>query len=302
MVKGAYEGVQMQEPINWNSLPRAAQWLTAITESQWDATRLLNHLVASDRPIKKDGSIEISLLTIVKVRLPRDARFAAIERNAAPSKRKTDKHKSIATLYGSPPGDNDAYTDGPYGVPFCCLYAGHLRDLLLHPSLIIGSIKKNQIYYGVGEPETGSDLLWALPYPTQHVITIDECFIERDDLLNLGEILCKPIVSNAKSVGRTQAGDKAKQAPPLEHWKLRVQQAAAEIWQRALDSGANPTVSNTKDAIAAWCVANDVRTDSANVHPSADYLKTHVLSTLHWKNRPTKPTKKPEQAEQTEQR
>ena len=300
----------MHEPISWNSLPRAAEWLTGLTESQWDATRLLDHLVANDSPIKKDGSIEISLLTIVKVQLPRGAVFAAIECNAASSRRKTDRHKHIATLYGSPPGDNDAYTDGPYTPPFCCLNAGHLRDLLLYPSLIIGSLKKNQIYYGGGQCETGSDLLWALPYPTEHVITIDECFIERDDLLSLGEQLCKPIASNANPVGGAQAGDgnqagdKAKQAPPLEHWKLRVQQAAAEIWQRALDSGANPTVSNTKDTIARWCIDNNVKTGTNNngVYPKASYLKAHVLGPKHWKNRPTKPTKKPEQAEQTEQR
>jgi len=216
-VKGAYEGVPMQEPISWNSLPRAAEWLTGLTESQWDATRLLDHLVASDSPIKKDGSIEISLLKIVKVQLPREAVFAAIERNATPSKRKTDRHKHIATLYGSPPGDTDAYTDGPYTPPFCCLNAGHLRDLLLYPSLIIGSLKKNQIYYGGGQCETGSDLLWALPYPTQHVITINDCFIERDDLLSLGEQLCGPIVSNAKLVGGAQAADGNQAGDEVKH-------------------------------------------------------------------------------------
>ncbi len=202
----------MQEPISWNSLPRAAEWLTGLTDSQWDATRLLDHLVASDSPIKKDGSIEISLLTIVKVQLPREAVFATIERNATPSKRKTDKHKSIATLYGSPPGDTDAYMDGPYTPPFCCLNAGHLRDLLLYPSLIIGSLKKNQIYYGGGQCETGSDLLWALPYPTQHVITIDECFIERDDLLSLGEQLCRPQGLKPSNSENAQAGNEVKQA------------------------------------------------------------------------------------------
>ena len=207
----------MQEPISWNSLPRAAEWLTGLTESQWDATRLLDHLVANDSPIKKDGSIEISLLTIVKVQLPREAVFAAIERNAAPSKRKTDKHKtdkhkSIATLYGSPPGDNDAYTDGPYTPPFCCLNAGHLRDLLLYPSLKIGSLKKNQIYYGGGQLETGNDLLWALPYPTEHVITIDECFIERDDLLSLGEQLFRPQDLKPGNSENAQASNEVKHA------------------------------------------------------------------------------------------
>jgi hypothetical protein len=300
-VKGAYEGVQMQEPISWNSLQRSAEWLTALTESQWDAKRLLDYLLTSDSVIKKDGSFEISLLTIIKVRLPREAEFATIERNAAPSKRETDTHKSIATLYGSPPGDSSAYTDGPYSVHLCCLYSRHLQDLLLDQSLKIASLKENQIYYGDGEFHTGTDLCWALPYPTQHVITIDECFIEHDDLLSLGEQLCRPIVSKANAAGGAQAGDEAKQAPPIEQWKLRVQQHAAELWQRILDSGANPTVANTKDAIASWCVANDVRTDSANVHPTAEYLRTHVLSSLHWKKRPTKPTKKPEQPEQTEQ-
>ena len=101
---------------------------------------------------------------------------------------------------------------------------------------------------------------------------------------------------------RNQAGDKEKQAPPLEHWKLRVQQYAAELWQRILDSGANPTVQNTKDQIAKWCVENNVKTGTNNngVYPSAEYLRTHVLG-KDWTNKPKNPTKKPEQPEQTEQ-
>ena len=108
----------------------------------------------------------------------------------------------------------------------------------------------------------------------------------------------KPSASDADP-----AGMKIKQSaePPLDHWKLRIQRQACLVWQRVFDYGGTPSVSNTKNEIAKWCVDNDVRTDSGNVHPTAEYIRTHVLSSNHWKNRPTKRTPRPEQPEQTEQ-
>lgn len=69
-------------------------------------------------------------------------------------------------------------------------------------------------------------------------------------------------------------------APP-HGWKMRVQAAAAEHWKRLRASGANPTVHSIVDWVAKWCKENDVLTDGA-INPSANYLRTHVLSSKHW--------------------
>lgn len=118
----------MQEPLIWNSLHRAAEWLSNRTGSDWDATRIIDYLITTDSPIK-NGCIGIYPITSVKVRLPRNAVFASIERNAPPSKQETDTHKHITDCYGRLLGNSDAYTDGPYGATFCNLYAAHLWEI-----------------------------------------------------------------------------------------------------------------------------------------------------------------------------
>ena len=72
-----------------------------------------------------------------------------------------------------------------------------------------------------------------------------------------------------------------------ENWKLRVQTIAAKKWRQAYDQGCSPTIANMKDAIAKSCREQDVKTTNG-VYPSAEYLRTHVLSNKHWKNRPKK--------------
>lgn len=66
-----------------------------------------------------------------------------------------------------------------------------------------------------------------------------------------------------------------------EHWKMRVQAEAADMFVRLRKSGANPTVYSILDDLVRWCAKNDVRTKQG-VIPKAAYLRVHVLSGKHW--------------------
>jgi hypothetical protein len=64
-------------------------------------------------------------------------------------------------------------------------------------------------------------------------------------------------------------------------WKMQVQTEAAALWLRVIASGGTPSVSNIKDAMAAWCISNNIKTGDG-VSPKAGYLRTHVLASKHW--------------------
>lgn len=70
-------------------------------------------------------------------------------------------------------------------------------------------------------------------------------------------------------------------APPLEHWKMRVQAEAAAEWVRIRKTGANPTRASIRPHLLKWCRAEGVFT-TIGVNPSDGYLRTHVLSAAHW--------------------
>lgn len=73
----------------------------------------------------------------------------------------------------------------------------------------------------------------------------------------------------------------AEDAPPLEHWKMRLQAEAAAEWLRVRKAGANPTRASIRPHLLKWCKANEVKT-AGNINPSDGYLRTHVLSGKHW--------------------
>jgi hypothetical protein len=79
------------------------------------------------------------------------------------------------------------------------------------------------------------------------------------------------------------ADDEAKQkdTPQLLNWKMRVQVAAAERWERLRALNTNPTVSSILSDMVKWCRENEVCTDGG-ITPSEGYLRTHVLGGKHW--------------------
>ena len=65
------------------------------------------------------------------------------------------------------------------------------------------------------------------------------------------------------------------------NWKTRIQTEAASLITRLRASGANPTTHSILDNMVIWSRTHDVKTDGG-IHPSANYLRTHVLGGKHW--------------------
>jgi hypothetical protein len=88
--------------------------------------------------------------------------------------------------------------------------------------------------------------------------------------------VAKPSVDNTKP----DSDDLAK-LPAGPNWKMLVQAEATALCLRLRATGANPTRSSILGPMATWCVDNDIRTLN-KIHPSANYLRTHVLGGKHW--------------------
>jgi hypothetical protein len=68
------------------------------------------------------------------------------------------------------------------------------------------------------------------------------------------------------------------------NWKMRVQAEATAMCLRLIEQGAQPNPNNIVDSLAAWCRKPeiDLKTNTGT-HPSAGYIRTHVISGKHWK-------------------
>jgi hypothetical protein len=67
----------------------------------------------------------------------------------------------------------------------------------------------------------------------------------------------------------------------VANWKMQIQAEATAHCLRLRKAGANPTRNSILDPMAQWCRDNDIKTDT-KIHPSANYLRTHVLGGKHW--------------------
>lgn len=281
----------MADLLFWNTLIESVDWLNENQTEQFTPKSLIQKILDSAVLATKPLTGAPLTPTVIKALLPRGVQMASVwlfpkqreigEFEKRMNERMIEAHGALVT--------GGVYT-GHIHKQAIPLLPFQIADLITHGNIEIGLVHENQLDgYKLRESEHG----FILPVGTPHIATIESCGITRDDLLSLANQLSESVIN--------QAGDEAMQAPPLEHWKLIIQRHAYKVWQRELDYGGTPSVSNTKDEIAKWCVDNDVRTDSGNVHPTAEYLRSHVLSSKHWKNRPTKRTPRPEQPEQTEQ-
>lgn len=81
----------------------------------------------------------------------------------------------------------------------------------------------------------------------------------------------------------TDGADSAGPAPlpAVPTWKMQIQTEATEHCLRLRKSGANPTRNSILDSMAKWCRDNNIKT-ATKIHPSANYLRTHVLGGKHW--------------------
>ena len=73
----------------------------------------------------------------------------------------------------------------------------------------------------------------------------------------------------------------AEDEPATPNWKMQIQTEATALCLRLRKSGANPTTNSIVDSMSKWCVNNGIMTDGG-IHPSANYLRTHVLGGKYW--------------------
>lgn len=64
-------------------------------------------------------------------------------------------------------------------------------------------------------------------------------------------------------------------------WRHRVQQEAAAMYLRLRASGADPSVSDLANSLAQWCKNNKIVAERGK-HPSAHYIRVHVIGKQHW--------------------
>ena len=94
-------------------------------------------------------------------------------------------------------------------------------------------------------------------------------------------------VSRAGAMHATAAGGhEANAESDLPQWKIQIQAEATAYWRRLRKSGENPTIHSILARMAQWCRDSDVRTDR-DIHPSGNYLRTHVLARKYWTPPPT---------------
>ena len=189
----------MTEPLFWNTLPEAADWLTRHVGIVLNVRSLIDAAITSNG-VSRGGFIG-TFPTLIRARLPRDANFMAVDENASMDELESPTHKLAVAQYGEPRGLKSAYVYGPVGGTTIPLYASDLTELLLRGSVSIQGREGRQIFWHNGseseqltEPgRTISGLtFFVMPMGAEVVITPDDCFIDRADLLKLAAKLNNP--------------------------------------------------------------------------------------------------------------
>lgn len=120
---------------------------------------------------------------------------------------------------------------------------------------------------------------WQLPDTESDILTTpDDCRVTGWDVHALADAFIDKPAPPVAGVASSKPNSDRKAS---SNWKMQIQVEAAALVLRLRASGANPTTRSIIDPMAKWCVANNVKTDSG-IHPSANYLRTHVLGGKHW--------------------
>lgn len=177
----------MNEPLFWNPLPTAAEWLSKRTGREIDALTLVD-IVAS---MGKQGD---GKPTIIKAMLPRELQFAAItlHGNIDPNQTKLQRFISeqLAKRFGPLPVVFD-YVKAVYPT-VSLLSVNCLLDILMHGnmnfSVLMDTPTSNPNHY-----------VCAMPWGTVHRATVETCGINRADLLALGDLLATKAASEPQA-------------------------------------------------------------------------------------------------------
>lgn len=188
----------MSEPLTWNTLPGAADWLSERSGRTLDARGLIDAVIQRSAR----GA------TIIKAPVPTGCSVARIAFAAKmPDTEQVQfEHQRLVQHHG-PLGPEMLYVRNEYPRVHC-LCAAELSDLLLHGAIDVSLVRAPN--------DSKGDTIgaWLMPWGTKRTVSLDACGINRVDLMALGEEL-------------------SASTPPQE----TAAQMGARHWQACLDDG-----------------------------------------------------------------
>ena len=173
------------EPLLWNPLPNAAEWLTRRLGRTIDARGLMDCIIKT-----RTSAVDSPKSTVIKALLPREHTYANIAMPGHPDIEALElggEHVEMSKRLGKLPG-RMAYL----GVVFptvSALTASELIELLLYGTKTIAIVRGGNFTNGEFE------MTWVVPWGTGHEIAIESCGINRDDLRALSDALAAPPIA-----------------------------------------------------------------------------------------------------------
>ncbi|MBK5204219.1 MAG: hypothetical protein JJD98_02050 [Polaromonas sp.] len=167
----------MIEPLFWNPLPSAAEWLAQKTGRPMDARTLVD-------TVAKIGKMNGPEPTIIHMMLPKGTRCASLSMFGKPALLpESDVEKftrdRLKKSYGPLP-NGITYLSETYPVRDT-LCVNHLLQLLMYGEVTTGLL--------LNKSEFDGGTVWLMPWGTEHTATLEACGITRTDLLALGDTM-----------------------------------------------------------------------------------------------------------------
>lgn len=175
----------MNEPLFWNPLPNAAEWLAQKIGRPMDARTLVD-------TVAKMGKMGDPAPTIIQMMLPKDTPCASLSMFGKPALfPESDAEKflreRLPKRFGPLPNGITYLSEArPYRDNLC---VNQLLQLLMYGEVKTGLLRNKN-------PSDGG-MVWLMPWGTEHTATLETCGINRDDLLAIGDKLAAPATDTA---------------------------------------------------------------------------------------------------------
>lgn len=207
------------EPLQWNTLDEAAQWLTEKTGEKWSA----KHVLSAALNYPKGNKLSIAYL---KAAMPRDTKFALYVWDA-------DK--------GTPENPFVRKFSSPWDQVRLCLV--HVRDLLVHGETAVSIVRSPDDDFGIE-----NEYVFIEPLDQEHVVTVDMIGVTAGDLVALLERLPK---ETAPTQQQNSDGNRR-----VKHTTKELEllyKAVVEFWENH-----DPETPPKKDTVVEWFVKRGV--------------------------------------------
>jgi hypothetical protein len=229
----------MNKPLFWNTLPRAAEWLTEKLSRKIDVLTLIDTVLPNQESLTNPVP-----LTIIRALIPFETRLAKLidyyPETADPLDLELHQaiHKKLTKEFGSIP-NHMVYT-GLAKTANCQLGELNLLDLMLTGRTEITSIHGEHQFY----KNNLFEYVWVMPYGQPHIATIESCGIRGVDLLALAEQLQAP-PSDKMATSETE------QVKPnnSKHWHDIARGIADEIDKRDEAQGARDSLKGIGERV-----------------------------------------------------